>query len=408
MTMEEIKKRLTEIAAEIEQLGDAITEERLTALEKEARELLDKQEAMKNAAEQRQNLLASIAEGRTAGTVLRSIGTIGDVQQRSNEESDPYATPEYRRAFQNYVMRGAEIPAEFRADATTKTSDAGAVIPTNIVNRVVEKMEQYGHILTEVTRTAYKGGVSIPTASAKPAATWVKEGAGSDKQKKALGSVTFAYHKLRCAIAATLEMETMALSAFEMVIENNITEAMTMTLETAIVSGNGTGKPKGILAETAPTGQALSYEQPSYQALIDAEAALPLAYENNAKWCMTKKTFAAFAGMVDANGQPIARINYGIEGKVERVLLGRPVILANDGVDTYSESLTAGKVFAFLFNFRDYTLNTNYAMTIKKYEDNDTEDTVTKAVMLVDGKVVDKNSLVTLAKKAAATPGAGG
>ena len=47
MTMEEIKKRLTEIAAEIEQLGDAITEERLTALEKEARELLDKQEAMK-------------------------------------------------------------------------------------------------------------------------------------------------------------------------------------------------------------------------------------------------------------------------------------------------------------------------------------------------------------------------
>ena len=84
MTMEEIKKRLTEIAAEIEQLGDAITEERLTALEKEARELLDKQEAMKNAAEQRQNLLASIAEGRTAGTVLRSIGTIGDVQQRSN------------------------------------------------------------------------------------------------------------------------------------------------------------------------------------------------------------------------------------------------------------------------------------------------------------------------------------
>ena len=77
-------------------------------------------------------------------------------------------------------------------------------------------------------------------------------------------------------------------------------------------------------------------------------------------------------------------------------------------MDNYSKSLTAGKVFAFLFNFRDYTLNTNYAMTIKKYEDNDTEDTVTKAVMLVDGKVVDKNSLVTLAKKAAATPGAGG
>ena len=30
-------------------------------------------------------------------------------------------------------------------------------------------------------------------------------------------------------------------------------------------------------------------------------------------------------------------------------------------------------------------------MTIKRYEDNDTDDQVTKAIMLVDGKVVDKN-----------------
>lgn len=33
---------------------------------------------------------------------------------------------------------------------------------------------------------------------------------------------------------------------------------------------------------------------------------------------------------------------------------------------------------------------------IKKYEDNDTDDKVTKGIMLADGKVVDKNSLVTI------------
>ena len=33
------------------------------------------------------------------------------------------------------------------------------------------------------------------------------------------------------------------------------------------------------------------------------------------------------------------------------------------------------------------------------YEDNNTDDQVTKAIMLVDGKVVDKNSLVTVTKK---------
>lgn len=45
--------------------------------------------------------------------------------------------------------------------------------------------------------------------------------------------------------------------------------------------------------------------------------------------------------------------------------------------------------------------NTNYAMRIKNYEDDDTEDQVTKAVMICDGKVIDLNSLVTLTKKAA-------
>ena len=58
-------------------------------------------------------------------------------------------------------------------------------------------------------------------------------------------------------------------------------------------------------------------------------------------------------------------------------------------------------IVAALFNMKDYILNTNLNMTIKKYEDNDTDDQVTKAIMLVDGKVVDKNSLVTITKKSA-------
>ena len=37
-------------------------------------------------------------------------------------------------------------------------------------------------------------------------------------------------------------------------------------------------------------------------------------------------------------------------------------------------------------------------MGVKKYEDNEKDDQVTKGIMLVDGKVVDKNSLVVLEK----------
>ena len=78
--------------------------------------------------------------------------------------------------------------------------------------------------------------------------------------------------------------------------------------------------------------------------------------------------------------------------------MGRPVIL-NDYMASVGTSITNDTVVAFLFNPKDYILNTNLNMTIKRYEDNDTDDQVTKALMLADGKVVDNNSLVTITKK---------
>ncbi len=130
------------------------------------------------------------------------------------------------------------------------------------------------------------------------------------------------------------------------------------------------------------------------------ESALPTAYENGAYYFMTKKTFMQFVGMTDDNGQPIARVNYGIGGKPERVLLGRVVKLLDDYMSSYAATQSADTIIAFIFRPVDYTLNTNLNITVKTYEDNDTDDKITKAVMLVDGKVVDKHSLVTLTQKA--------
>ena len=123
---------------------------------------------------------------------------------------------------------------------------------------------------------------------------------------------------------------------------------------------------------------------------------LQSAYESGAVYAMTKKTFMAFYGIVDDNGQPIARINYGISGKPERSILGRDVVILDDYIANYTPTVTANTIVAFIFNFADYILNTNYEITAKVYEDNDTDDLIRKAVMITDGKVIDKNSLVTL------------
>ena len=343
---------------------------------------------------------------RALSTPPLPLSGVGDGASfgRGDDENaeDMYDSVEYRKAFMNYVLKGTAIPEKFRnVSATTKTTDVGSVISPTIVNRIVEKMESMGMILPLVTKTSYAAGATVPTSSVKPEATWVAEGGTSDKQKKATGQIDIKGYKLRCAISMTLETSVMSLQIFETVFVNSVSEAMVKAQEKAFIFGTGSGQPKGVLTETAESGcniDIAANSDPTYQTLVEAEAALPLAYENGAVWNMTKKTFMKFVGMVDTNKQPIARVNYGIDGKPERTLLGRRVVL-NDYMTSLGATINKDTVVAFLFDWSDYMFNTNYNMVVKSYEDNDTEDQITKAVMICDGKVIDKNSLVTVTKK---------
>lgn len=387
MTLQEMKERRDIIYSQ--EIDNAKTDAELDALQTELRKL-----DLKIAEEEKR---AAKVE-RTEAVNAEIPGIVKESAKESRK--DDAEGMEYRKAFKEYILHGTKIPAELReGDESTLTSNVASVIPTVLVNRIVEKLETYGNILPLVTKTSYKAGVKIPTSSVKPTASWVDEGAGSDRQKKTTSYVDFTYHKLRCEISMSMEVGTMALSAFENAFVRQVSEAMVKAIEAKIVSDNdGTIGPKGILAETPEEGQALTADVLDYELLCNIEAAIPQAYENGAVHCMTKKTFYTYVGATDAEGQPIARVNYGLGGKPERLLLGRPVVLT-DNLDSFSNNLTQGKIFHFVFNFSDYVLNTVYDMGIQRKQDWDTEDLLTKAVMSVDGAVVDKNSLVTVAKK---------
>lgn len=390
----EIEARLAQIKTELETRAAELTAEELAALEKEVGELQTERAAIDAAIEKRNTLLATIAAGEQVDgaepTVLRAFD-----KDKDDKGEDKYGTMAYRKAFMEYVTRGVAIPAEYRENQNTKTTDVGAVVPTTILDKIVSKMESVGGIYALVTKTAYKGGVSIPKQTLKPVATWVAEGAGSDKQKYTGGNITFAYHKLRCAVSVSFETDTMSIAAFETLLVNNIVEAMVKALEKAIVAGTGTGQPTGIITSTE-YAEIVEVAAQDYDSLVRAEAAVPEAYETTAKWCMSKKTFMGYVGMTDKQGQPIARVNYGVNGKPERYLLGREVVLT-EHLPNFSTA-NANDKFAFIFDFANYDLNTNYAIGIKKYEDNDSDDQITKGIMLADGKVIDGNGLVILKK----------
>lgn len=116
---------------------------------------------------------------------------------------------------------------------------------------------------------------------------------------------------------------------------------------------------------------------------------------------MTKKTFWDFIGITDTNGQPVARINAGINGNPECILLGRHVCFTDCYMENYADTVSADTMFAAIFDLSNYVLNEVMGIVVKKYIDEDTDNTKIKAVMLADGKAVDLNSLVTLTKQAA-------
>lgn len=305
---------------------------------------------------------------------------------------------EYRKQFMNFVMNKTPVSMK-NAGETTTAGDVGTVIPTTIVNRIVQRMEQSGNILNKITKTYYRGGVSIPTSDAKPEAQWVAETGDVDRQKKTTGSVIFAYYKLKVKVSVSIITKNVTLDIFEKQIAADIADAVTKALEKAIINGTGTGQPKGILNETVPEGQDVEIDKAfTYADICKIEGTLPSAYDA-AVWCMNKKTYMSqIAAMVDTNGQPIGRIDHGIDGKPTYTILGRHVEFT-EHMAAMNASTAAGTAVAFLFRFEDYMLNTNMNITVSKYTDNDTDEEITKAIMLADGKVFDNNSLVMVKTK---------
>lgn len=170
MTPKEIEERLAQIRNEINTRGASMTAEELAALEAEVTQLVEERTRLAAAAdtqEQRSRILAAVAAGTAipsaegepaaAPTVLRSFPAAGGTEA---EAEDRYGTVKYRKAFMDYVVRGAEIPAEYRADAVSKTTDVGAVIPTTVLNQIVQKLESTEFLarlatILEVDNTAF-------------------------------------------------------------------------------------------------------------------------------------------------------------------------------------------------------------------------------------------------------------
>lgn len=376
--IDEIKARKVEIRSLIDS-ADMETlkafQDELAILNEEAEELRTREEIAKQL-ETNNNLGNSLN--------LKGLNEMNNISLESQE---------YRSAFMEYVTKGTEIPAEFRAAATSVSADNGAVIPTTVLNEIVTKLEKYGDILPRVRRVSYPAGVTVPTSATKFEAVWQNENAVGESQKMTTASISFTAYQLRCNAGVSFHMDVRSLAAFESALVKNVVDAMGKALEKAIIAGTGTGQPSGITTATAVAK--VDATACDYATLVKAVKAVPSAYKKDFVFIMNEGTALNFATMVDKNGQPI--INAGIVQTPQYRFLGHDVVLT-DALPDFDAAATTNTV-AVLFDLSKYMLNTSYEVDLYTYTDNATRQKVYDSIALVDGKVIDANGLVFINKK---------
>ncbi|MEG0297678.1 MAG: phage major capsid protein [Clostridium sp.] len=324
---------------------------------------------------------------------IASYSNPTDLTTRSSEE-DSFGSVEYRNAFKDYIVKGTPIPDKFnvteeRADALSTVGDIGAVIPTTIMNKVIEDITVEGKILNRITQTSYQGGISIPISEVNPEATWLSdEETVSDEQKaKMEAKLTFGYHVLEAKIAIGLLSATVSLSIFETTVVKQLKKAMIRAIETAIVKGSGSGQPLGFTKVELPNEKVISMNATNIGTVskwAEVEGAIPEAVEDSVIYIMAKPTWEKYLnGMVDTLGQ---RIGLGkINERGQKILNGREVLTLDKlpSLDSASE----GDIFGAVIDLSQYLLNSNLAMYYKKYYNEDKNKWIHKALMIADGKM---------------------
>ncbi len=234
MTDEELETRADEILTEMES-EDAD----LTALEAEARDISAEMEA-RSQERRRGEIRRSIAAGN--GRTIRSMMEDPTTPQRTeyNESS-----PEYRSAWLKNVAICAgrnlfgEMTEEERAAFTHTTANSGNVVPTDILNRIVELVESSAPMYDDAAKSNMTRGFGVPrhTGTTKGDAKGVAEGtANPDDAQEAFDLLSLSGIELKKTIVISRKMQFQSIDAFADWVVNNLSERIAVAREQTIIA----------------------------------------------------------------------------------------------------------------------------------------------------------------------------
>lgn len=323
---------------------------------------------------------------------------------KADERSeDPTSTMEYRNAFMRFVQTG-----EVRGDVIS-TNETGAAIPLTIMNEVINTVrKRYGNLYNKVRKMNVKGGVEFPIGALKASFKWINESTVSPRQKlDKLGKVSFQYYTAEIRIAQTFLSSIVTLDAFEAKIAEVIAVAYLEAMDQGIVNGTGDGMMLGILHDERITNEVsmTAAEFGNWTAWRKKFfSKLPLGYRAG-EFIFPMSTVESYLEtMADANNNPVFRQATGLEVNDGDAMnpngrfFGREISLVEPDILPDFDSAASGDVVGIFWQPTEYAINENFGFTMRRYFDEETNEWVDKALVVVDGKVLNPTGYYLIKK----------
>lgn len=334
----------------------------------------------------------------------RTVGSFQGAEVREN----PLSTMEYRQAFMNYAINGTPIPAELRGEAIN-TADTGVAIPMTIMNEVINTVrKRYGNLYSKVKKTSVQGGVEYSIGALQGTFKWINESTTSPRQNVgSLGSVVFKYNIGEIRIAQTFLSNILTLSDFEVKVREVIAVAYLQAMDYGIVNGSGKGSMLGILNDPRVTNTVtLSASDINNWTQWRKKffKTLPLGYRSGEFIFPCSTVDAYLETIADSNNNPIFNqatglvVNDGDAQNPNGRFFGRNISLVEPDIINDFDAASPGDVVGVYWQPEEYCINENFGFTMMRYFDQETNEWVDKAIVVVDGKILNPTGYVKILK----------
>jgi HK97 family phage major capsid protein len=255
------------------------------------------------------------------------------------------AADEYRSSFWSHMRNKASMPSVMNALQIGTDSEGGYLVPDEFEHKLVEALteENIFRQLATIIQTS-SGDRKIPVVSSKGTASWIDEEGAFTESDDAFGQVTIGAYKLGTMIKVSEELLNDNVFDLEGYIAKEFARRIGNKEEEAFFTGNGTGKPNGILNSTGGADVGVTSAGATaitVDELMDLYYSLNTPYRKNAVWILNDSTIKAIRKLKDGNGNYLWQPS--LTAGTPDTILSRPVMTS-----AYMPTLVAGaKTIAF-------------------------------------------------------------